>query len=284
MKRIRSGSIALIVAMGLTFVGSPSFGHGAIHDQIDEITHRLEQTPGDAALYLKRAELHRAERSWDAALADYDLAERYEPTLIVVDLARARALLESGRAARALVAIDRFLEADGDSYDALGLRGRILAGLGRHGEAAADFTRAIALIGSSEVSEPDIYVNRAQALAAAGRRADAIASLDEGIARLGNLVVFDLLAIDLERLEGRFDDALARVDDSLAGANRTERWWLLRGEIQRQAGRVQHAQADFARALAAIESLPARQRNARRTLELEARVRSALARKAGSQR
>lgn len=277
MQRPRIGLIQLVLATALSQFPEPSLAHGAIHEQIASVTGELEKAPTDAALYLKRAELHRAERSWAFALADYDRAARLAPELRVVDLARSRALLEADRAADALAPIDRFIEGEGDSSAAHELRGRILATLGRSQEAVDAFDRALTLLVPSAVPEPELYIQRARALTAADRKLDAIASLDEGSERLGHLVVFDLLAIELERREGRFDQALARVDTSLASANRKERWWLLRGEIQRQAGRAELAQHDFERALAAIESLPSRQRKTRRSLELESRIRSVLA-------
>src|SRR2546428_756963 len=77
------------------------------------------------------------------------------------------------------------------------LPARVLTRLGQHVAAAADFTRAIA---HEPDPLPEHYLERAQALAAEGEGHldEALGGLDEGIQKLGPLVVLELLAIDLE--------------------------------------------------------------------------------------
>lgn len=250
--------------------------HGAIHDRIDAVTKRLAETPDDADLYLKRAELYRVDGSWEAALADYGRASDLAPGMAAVDLARAEMLFEAARPAPALEAVDRYLAAEPGSYDARVLRGRILALLARHGEAAEAFEKALARTGPSTLPQPDIYLELARSLASAGRPGAAIARLDEGMTRLGRLASLENLAIELERSMGRYEGALTRVDRLIAETPRPVTWLILRGQIAGQAGEAEAARSAFESALAAIDAVPRDQRTPR-VLALEREAREALA-------
>jgi predicted negative regulator of RcsB-dependent stress response len=87
----------------------------------------------------------------------------------------------------------------------------------------------------------------------------------------------ELYAIDLELRRRRYRDALARLDQIAARSQRKETWLARRGEILADAGRLSEARATYRQALAAIEALPEGARHTRATLELEGRLKAALA-------
>jgi len=250
--------------------------HSDIAEQIAAVTARIEVEPRRADLFLKRGELHRAHRDWAPALADYDRAAALDPGLTSVDLARAAVGLDADTPGAALAAIERFLARRPGHADGLALRARILARLGRPLEAAEDWGRAIA---ASSRPRPELYLERARALAAADRRLDeALATLDEGIRRLGSVVTLELAAAELEISVARYDAALARVDRLAAAAPRREQWLLQRGEILERADRAAEAREAFAAALRAVEALPDARRRTRAVEDIETRSRSALRR------
>ncbi len=234
---------------------------------------RLRREPRNASLYLKRGELYRLHRDWRRAAADYERAARLDPRLAAVDFARGRMLFEAGQNRAAKSALDRFLRAEADHAEALTTRARVLVRLGQRAEAAQDFTRALAL-----APEPELFVERAAAIAAAGapHTREALEGLDEGIARYGPLVTLQLPAIELELREGRYDAALARLETVAAQSPRQESWLARRGDILLRAGRAEEARTAYAAALAALEQLPAPRRRTRAVAELEAHVRAAL--------
>jgi predicted negative regulator of RcsB-dependent stress response len=123
-------------------------------------------------------------------------------------------------------------------------------------------------------------LERAQALASAGdgHVAEALRSLDEGVAELGPVVTLQLLAIELELRRKTYDAALARLDAVAAQSPRKETWLERRGQILASAGRAAEAGEAFVAALAAVEALPPPRRRVRAVIELEARLRTALAR------
>lgn len=273
-------------AMLLVFCCSSSFGvlpaaaHGPIHEQIAALTKRIQQDSQNAALHLKRGELHSYHGEWDAALSDYERAAQLDPALATVDLARGKTLLHAGRYTQAKDALDRFLAGHPEDPEALATRARTQVRLGQPRAAVEDFTRAI--LQGERVGHliPDYYLERARALVAQGgtQDEDALRGLDEGIARLGPLVSLQLYAIELELGAKRYEGALARLESVAAQTPRKESWLARRAEILEQAGRQGEARLAYEQAVEAIESLSPRHRKTRATLKLEAQVRAALAR------
>ena len=196
---LAAGALAVGLALAV-----PADAHPAIERQIADLTRRIAAQPRDAALHLKRGELHRAHADWNRAAADYLKAREIDPGLDAVDLCMGRMLLDAGRPTRALASLHRFLVGHPDHPLALTYRGRALALLSRNAEAAQAFTRAIEQYRPPATPEPDLFLERARALAATAPEHldEAIGGLDEGIAALGPVPALELDAIDLEmRLE-----------------------------------------------------------------------------------
>ncbi len=259
--------------MSLLCVAAAVWAHGDLHDRIIAVTKQIELSPTNAALYFERAEMHRVHQEWTNALADYDKVERFDPGNRRVHFSRGRMLLEADRPQDALPCLDRYLAVATNDSAAWMARGRVNAKLARARPAAADFTRAIAL---EPAGNPELYIERAQALTAAGSRDEAVRGLDEGIRRMGPLVTLELPAIDLDIALKRFDSALARVDAVMARLARKESWLVRRAEILKIAGREKESEKAYRDALALLEQLPPTHRHTRATLQLEASIRSAL--------
>ena len=247
--------LALFVGMG----AAPLMGHEDVGGQIQALTEQLQQEPGNAALFLRRAELHRHLEHWDLAERDLNRAERLDGRLGGVHLSRALLFLESDRLGRALSSVDRFLKLEPKRADAHQTRGRILFRLGRLAESEKALTTAIQLL---ESPAADAYLERNDVILAQGpaRRSRALDGLDEGIARLGPVVTLELAAIELERNMRNWDGALQRIDRLARVSPRKEGWLVRRADILRDAGRDSEARRTYAQALEAIESLPQRYR------------------------
>jgi predicted Zn-dependent protease len=263
--------IALVLFLGVV----SALGHGDVHLQIIEITKEIEKTPRNPELFMRRADLHRAHGDWDAAQADYDHAYALDPKLTMIDLARARMFLEANWPRSCMTAVDRFLARHSEHPEGLIIRARALVKLKRHLEAAKDYTGAIA---KANEGRPELFLERAQALAAEGKGHidEAIKGLDEGIQKMGPLVTLNLYALDLETEHGRYEAALKRLDQVMAKAPRKETWLERRGNILRQAGKVSEAREAYQAALEAMKTLPPVRRNVPAMQELEKRLRSNL--------
>jgi predicted Zn-dependent protease len=263
-----------LVAICVALLPSFAHAHEGLHEQIAAITAKIKRDPKNASLYLQRGELHRLHRDWVRAAADYDRAERLQPSLQIVDLARGKMFFDSGKLQRARLTLDRFLVRQPGHYEGLITRARVLAKLGARVDAAKDFTKALAL---SSAPEPELYLERADVLAADKSQLDeALRGVDEGINKLGPLVTLQLAAIDLELRRKNYDGALVRLEQIAVQSQRKESWLVRRGDILKLAGRDEEARAAFNAALIAIESLPPAHRQSRAVSALELRARSAL--------
>lgn len=271
-------STRLFVCLGaflLALLPRPARAHGDFHSVIIDINQQIEASPKNPELYIRRGELYRTHQDWDSAYADFDRAATLDPKSPFIDFVRGRLFLEANWLFSAQRVLDRFLTHQTNHIEGFITRARVLTKLTQHVAAASDFTRAIAL---SPEPSPDLFIERAQTLTAAGEGHfdEALQGLDEGVKRLGQLVTLQLYAIDMETKQQRFDGALARLDKVAAQFPRKETWLARRGEILQQAGRPAEARDAFKAALAAIAQLPATRRNVPAMVELEKRLQDQL--------
>jgi predicted Zn-dependent protease len=259
----------------LVLLALPLAAHEGLHEQIAELTERIAADPGNAALYLRRGELHRLHSELDLAAQDYDQAARLDPTLAGVALGRGMMLFDAGRFADAIPQLRQYI-----ATTPADVRGRIalartLMKAGRPADAAAEFAAALE---QSAPSDPDLVLERAGALAAAGKRDEALRFLDTTMAASGPLVTFQLAAIDLEVQAGNIAGALRRIDAAQAAAARKETWLAQRGDVLLQAGRPEEARVAYQAALDAIGRLPEERRRTRAIVQLEERLRAEISR------
>ena len=269
-------NFGLLLGLAICLASMPSLvrAHEGLHEQIEAVTARIKRDPKNAALYLQRGELYRLHRDWGRAATDYGRASQLQPSLTIVDLGRGKMLFESRRFKQAKFVLDRFLQRQPRHVEGLVTRGRVLARIGAHREAAKDFTEALAL---APAPEPELYLERAQTLAANERYIEeALRGLDEGIRQLGPIVTLELAAIELELRRNNYDEALTRLDLITIQSERKETWLVRRGEILKAAGRHEESRKAFRAAIDAIESLPPDRRQSRDMTALQVRARSAL--------
>jgi tetratricopeptide (TPR) repeat protein len=165
----------LLAVLGVTAIAAwmPVGAHADIDEQIASITMRLTGSPRDAALLLKRGELHRVHADWRLAAADFDRAEALDPALALVDLARGHLLLDEGRPAEAIVRIERFVQAHPHDARASALLAETLTILEKPRESARAWDRALTEASTDEPLRPDWAFARERALRQAGLTASA---------------------------------------------------------------------------------------------------------------
>ena len=237
-----------------------AFPHGDVHLQITELTQKIAATPDNPELYIRRGELYRLHRLWDAALADFETARTLPKAPETLDLSFGRLYVDAGWPETGRAVLTRFLKTHPDYGEAYVLRGRALVQLDLPLNAAGDFSAAIK---ASGMPRPELYIQRAQALTQAGpdHWVEALEGLDEGIEKLGPLVTLQLPAIEIELKRQSYDKALARLETVAAQSPRKESWLKRRGDILQLADRQAEAIRAYKEALRAIESLPPARRN-----------------------
>jgi predicted Zn-dependent protease len=248
-----------------TTTPSIAWAHGELHEQIADVTHRIDQELRrppypDAGherskFYLERAELHRLHHAWKAAEADYDQAIRWEPDHDDVELCRGKMLLEAGQPGRARPVLESYLARHVDHPEALLVQAQVLVALGEGANAVRFLDRALT---RHPQPEPDHYLARVTILESLGERhlPRAVRGLDAGIRKLGPIVSLDEKGIALDVRLRRYDRALARVDRQAARSPRKDMWLARRADVLEQAGRAAQARRTRQQALQAIAALP----------------------------
>jgi tetratricopeptide (TPR) repeat protein len=273
------GRLGVFVTLAWLLLAAPAWSHPAIDQQIQDLTARIDESPTDAKLYLRRGELHRIHRDWSKAEADYRTSLRLDPQLEIADYCLGRLKLESGDPAEARLSLDRYLAKRPTDPEALAARARALSALGKHVEAAKDFTGAIDNAPNG-TPRPEYFLERARALEAAGpsHLAEALTGLDDGVERLGDVITLQLYAVDLELARGNYEGALERLDQISAGSVRQEPWLVRKATILEAAGRKEDARAAYEQTLTSIGKLPSSRRNNKAVARLEHEAREALKR------
>lgn len=259
--------------LALLVLAAPLFAHQGLHEQIAELTKRIQADPANAVLHLQRGELYRLHEELELATRDYDRAAALDPQLRSVDLGRGRLWAASGRTSDAIGALQRYVAAEPDDPEGHTALARALVSAGRASEGASEYTAAL-----RGVPDPDVAIERAQALFAAGRSDEALRGVDEILARLGPVVTLQLAAVDVEVQRGDLDGALRRIDAALAAAPRDAGWLELRGNILLCAGRATEAREAYAAALEVLAALPPERRATRAVADRERRLRPLSAR------
>ncbi|MSR45984.1 MAG: hypothetical protein EXS13_02785 [Planctomycetes bacterium] len=269
---------AVVSALGLSRAAR---AHEGVTAKLTRADARIAATPADARLRFERAELHRIDRNWRAALADLACAERLDPALTRIDLARARVLCEAGDAPRAVAVAKRYVERETRDVDGGEWLARAFDAAGDAEAAAGAWGRAVALTPEN----PDLHFARAQqffAMGGAGRRF-AIAAADEGVARTGALQLEEL-ALRYETELGEWDAALARTERLGRVAPRPAVWRERATELLERAGRRVQTLAACEALAQDLARLPAGVRALATTKDLMQRVDGRRARVARSSR
>jgi tetratricopeptide (TPR) repeat protein len=238
----------------------PLWAHVDLRDQILLATREIEEHPNDAQLYFKRGELYRFHEDWDLAAADFERARNLDPQLHLVEIARAKLMVQSGRLHSAQAILNAYIAEHPEVIQARLVRAQVLVDLDDTLAAVEDYSFALERVSDPQ---PEHYLEWAKALAHGGEDYldRAITSLDEGIARLGPVITLQLYAIELELAKKNYIGALNRLDEIAEKAKRKEKWLAQRGDILRQAGELDQARAAYAESLEHIARLPKSRRN-----------------------
>ncbi len=270
---VRWARLSPLLATLVLSTPNPSFGHGAAHEKIEQLTAALIENPRDAEKRFALAAALIEHGDWPLAQAHLDRVEEMAPGKFSIDLLRGEAWLASGQPAAAKQALDRFLDAHPGDARALAFRARSLAALGETRAGLADYRAALR---HNPLADADLVQETADALAAHGQSEEAILVLTAGLSRLGPVPSLVLRAMDLEIKAGRFEVALTRVDVLQKTAPRPEPWMAKRAALLGQAGRTGEARAAWAMLAAHLAALPPLDRGSPAIGALTEEVRRAL--------
>ena len=243
--------------------------HGDLHEAIDAVSQVIAKSPDDAALFLRRAELHRMHGDWPEAEADYAQSRKLKPDMEVVEFGIAQIRLMQGRTTAALRLLDAFLTQLPEHAGARALRADVLEKRGDWQKADADLAAAVAAS-----PEPHYATTRAQLLERHGRAEQAARCLDEASRARGRIPVLEHQALEIEDRAGLTDAALRRVDTLIAREPRPDLWLARKARLLEKAGRAPEARAAWDQAAAAFEKVPAHKRTSKANRRLAGEIES----------
>src|SRR5690349_3625086 len=172
-----------------------------IAEAMESVNRQIAANPQDGRLLVQRGRLQALARKYDQALADMDQANRLTP-LPEIDREKAQVYLTAGWNETGVDYATRHLSKFPQDAEALLIRGRLNAKLGRTAEAGADMGAAI-----QRMPEPplDLYMERASVLTTqdGAHLGEALSTLEQGIKRLGNVVTLESAALEIELQQQR---------------------------------------------------------------------------------
>lgn len=269
--RFRGIIMVLFMAGVLLISPGHSLAHGDIAEQIFSVSQRIQESPADPELFIKRGNLYRHHRDWQASLADFKFAQKLSPENPEIHFYLGQLWWDSGQLESAQRELDTYLSYHPDSVAGLTLRSRVLAKMEKFSLAVTDISKAIE---RQTPALPDLFLERKNLVIAQGPEhfEEALHGMEEGIATMGPLVVFLQATMDIEVELHRYDAALKRYRDLPEILQGHPHWIAKRGDILLYAGRKQEAFQNYFRALELIENYPNRKRRVKASLELKGRL------------
>lgn len=245
---------------------------------IQHLEHQLDQVPTTStsesvALMLHRADLHRRQMDWDAALLDYQVVADKEPENLAMMLGRTQLHLDQHQYVPAEFWSGRILRL----YPTHALAGlahaRALAGNGDFNTASIVFGSAISRL---DKPRPEHYIEHAQLMLATKSSPDSVGKavdiLDMGAEALGHPVSLHNLAYELELESGHREAALRRIEKVLTRNGSLLNWRLQRAELLLELERPTEAHAEMLCLIDRIQQLPEHRRSSRAFLIIKKRT------------
>ena len=270
----RSKWAVVIVLVAPSLGASMANAHDSHNTRIQRLEHQISHLhAGEAVeLLLQRADLHRRQSAWDAALHDYQSVATLEPDNIELALGLAKMHLDQKQFQEAMEWSTRALNIEPTVAQGGLVQARALAGMGDYNSAAAAYNGAMKILSNPR---PEHYLEQAQIVSAdvsnPNSHHNAIAILDKGIDQLGNLVSLNKFAYELELKAGDREAALRRIDRVLAHNGSLLNWRMQRSELLLELGQLNDARNTALCLIHSIQKLPQQRRNSQVFTNLMAR-------------
>jgi len=220
-------------------------------EAIKQLNQVIQTRPDDAAVYLERGERYRDDSEYRLALIDFNTAERLNPDLPTIDLARAKVYNDINRHELTEEYLLRFLRLKPHNLKAL----RLLVGLyikrERYQEADAIYARILDTFAEPALS---FYFLRSQNRESYGDLAGALAVIEAAIQAAGWQPMLENKAIDCEIKLGQHQAAIQRLDRLVErDGKRQYRYYQKKAEILLLLDDPAAARKNFVLALTALD-------------------------------
>lgn len=257
----------------LAFSPDLAQAHGAYHSVVHKLERLIERHPESAELRYRLALAHSDHEEWKLCLEEIEIIEKLEPGKHPTGYLRGLSFHQAGKSAEAREALDDFLSKHPSHAGALSTRGAVLMSLKFPDEAASDVRMAIR---QTKQPGPDLYLQLAECLKAAGKTSDALAAIDEALGKLGFIPELQHRGLEFSVSLKEWDSALARIAAIRDSAPRPEPWMAAEARLLAQAGRPQEARSSWLALRDHLDALPSLDRGTPANLALMTEAKSAL--------
>ena len=248
------------------------FAHDDLDLQIDLLSKQIEASPYNVHLYLKRGDLFYQQEQWIKSIRDFEKTIQLENSNVEAKVKIALAWNELDQLDFAMEYLNRALEKDNNHAYALWTKGKLLYKKGDWEKSQVLLKKAIDL---SAKKLPDQFLELVDLLEnneSIHSLENAITILDEGIAHLGQLRVFQEKKVEIFCKMKQFDAAIHIQTEIINASPRKERAYLKRAQLYEQSKNSSLALKDAYSCQHALNILPAKYRFLRSTQALESNV------------
>ncbi|MEM7017305.1 MAG: hypothetical protein AAF512_08190, partial [Pseudomonadota bacterium] len=206
--------------------------------RIDYLTHQIEASPKEQALYILRGAEFTQNRSWSAAAKDLSHAQKLgEPAAVSFELGKLHYAQNNHQ--EAYTQFTQYLQFRPDFPRAYLYRARASSKIGDLEAASADYHKYFAI--APEI-HPGDFIAAAKLFAGSGKIESALDILDQGLSKLGTNAQLQRYAATLEVGLGRYKNALSRwyALESILG--NSPEWYVTLAELYIDANDLKAAQ------------------------------------------
>jgi tetratricopeptide (TPR) repeat protein len=185
--------------------------HPGIHVALEQADEAIRQAPREASAYLTRGELYREHGEFDRARKDLFRALELDGSLDFCRLSLGKLFLKDRQPEKAAEQLSLYLQKHPGDDAAWALKGQAALARSDFQSALQDYNRAIR---TAARPDPRYFLDRAEVhLAQSPDDLErALKGLEEGIKRVGSLVVLEKRALELEQQHGRHEAILKRLN------------------------------------------------------------------------
>lgn len=232
------------------------FGHGEVHERITIASEEIAKSPNDPMLYVKRASLFLEDGDYDETILDIDRAkalssEEFPP----IKMLNAQMYFKLEMYDVALKHIDKFLELEENHVLGTITKAKILKGLNEFDEAAKYYKLAI---DNTTTHLPENFMDLINSLIQDNQLELAFEYCNIAQEKFGELLVFQLKAIDIAKLQNEYEVVLNILDEIIEKQPRKERWYFQKAQIFEQLESYENVNEQLDLALQSLTSLPQR--------------------------
>lgn len=259
--------IQLLLAMYFLYLVPQAFAHPTHGRRIDILSERISAAPSDPSNYLERGRSFLEVKEWAHAENDFKKAASLDSKSGKPELYLARVFLNQGNSQLALKNVQQALAKNRQFVAALSLLSEVYASQGKF-TLATNALKKILLLHPHSGAEVYLSIDQLLERSAGTRFEERVEMLEQGIERLGPLVVLLSKLIELEIERNNPQAALANLALLPPKIGTQPQWLVQKAFLLEKLNRCEESQVALQKARERIDGLHPRRRGSKTTQAL----------------